>query len=74
MKSFKKYLNAKTRSPEQIAAKHRVSVDRIHVQLRKGIAVEREHSKNDDVAYEIARDHLWERPDYYDKLAKLERS
>lgn len=73
MKSFKEFLNAKTRTPEQIADKHNCSVDRILAQLAKGIAVEREHTKSEKVAREIALDHLWELSDYYDKLEKMEK-
>lgn len=57
---------------DQIAAKHNVSVAAVKAQLTKGIAVEREHTNNDDIARQIALDHLFERPDYYDQLKKLE--
>jgi hypothetical protein len=41
-------------------------------QLNKGINVEMEHTNNKDKAKEIAMDHLWEDPNYYDKLKKIE--
>lgn len=41
-------------------------------QLKKGIKVEMEHTKNRVVAREIAMDHLSEDPRYYDKLKKIE--
>jgi len=41
-------------------------------QLRKGAAVEKEHTDNVNIAKKIAKDHLWEDPDYYTKLAKME--
>jgi Ca2+-binding EF-hand superfamily protein len=41
-------------------------------QLRKGIKVEMEHTDDDDKAREIAMDHLWEDPNYYTKLSKVE--
>jgi hypothetical protein len=41
-------------------------------QLKKGIKVEMEHTKNRVVAREIAMDHLNEDPRYYDKLKKIE--
>jgi hypothetical protein len=41
-------------------------------QLKKGIAVEMEHLDDPAVAEKIARDHLEELPDYYDKLEKME--
>lgn len=37
-------------------------------QLNLGIAVEREHTDDDNKASEIARDHLIEDPEYYTKL------
>lgn len=42
-------------------------------QLRRGVKVEREHTKNPRVAKEIAKDHLTEFKDYYTRLAKMER-
>jgi hypothetical protein len=42
-------------------------------QLRKGIKVEMEHTKNPDLAREIAQDHLSEDPKYYDHLEKMEQ-
>ncbi len=43
-------------------------------QLRKGIEVEKEHTKDESKAREIAMDHLYEDPKYYDKLSKIEAS
>jgi hypothetical protein len=43
-------------------------------QLQKGIKVEREHTKNKQLAKEIAKDHLSEFSDYYDRLEKMEKS
>lgn len=43
------------------------------VQLEKGIKVEMEHTKNKELAREIAMDHLTEFPDYYIALEKMER-
>ena len=39
--------------------------------LRKGIAVEMEHTNDEAVAREIAMDHLTEDPAYYDKLEQV---
>lgn len=66
-------LDKKTLSVEQIAKKHRVSVDQINKQLIKGVRVELEHTNHPDVAQEIALDHLAEFPDYYDRLDQVER-
>ena len=41
-------------------------------QLKKGAKVEMEHTDNEAVAREIAKDHLTEDPAYYTKLAKME--
>lgn len=70
MHSFKKYLNAKTLTPKQIAKKHGVSIESINKALEIGIKTEHEHTKDSSIAKEIALDHLAERPDYYDKLKK----
>jgi hypothetical protein len=42
-------------------------------QLAKGMKAEREHSSDPKVVRKIAIDHLWEFPDYYDRLEKMER-
>lgn len=73
MKLFEiKGLDVKTFTPEQLAKKHNVNVETIQQQLKKGIAVELEHTTDKDVAQEIALDHIAEHPDYYDRLAKAE--
>jgi hypothetical protein len=41
-------------------------------QLQKGMKVEMEHTKDKQMAKEIAMDHLFEDPKYYDKLEKIE--
>lgn len=43
-------------------------------QLEKGIIVEYEHTTNYHIAKKIAKDHLAEIPDYYDRLERMERS
>jgi hypothetical protein len=77
MKSFlhflgERMLDKKTLSPEQIARKHKVSVDVISKALEDGVKVEREHTSDAKVAREIALDHIGERPDYYKRLKKVE--
>lgn len=42
-------------------------------QLKKGIKVEMEHTKDEVIAKEIAMDHLFEDPNYYTKLDKVEK-
>ena len=41
-------------------------------QIEKGIKVELEHTDDEDVALEIAIDHLTEDPKYYDKLETID--
>lgn len=64
-KSDKKTIN-------DIAKKHKTNLDSIKKQLIKGMKVEIEHTKDKKVAQEIAMDHLYEDPKYYDKLKKIE--
>lgn len=61
-----------TPSAEEIAKKHGISLDQVNAQLDKGVKVEREHTNSDAEAREIARDHVHEFPDYYDRLDKME--
>lgn len=42
-------------------------------QLAKGVRVEKEHTRNRDLAREIALDHLTEMGDYYTRLEKVEK-
>lgn len=44
----------------------------LELQLKKGLEVEKEHTKDIEKAKEIAMDHLSEDPNYYDKLRKIE--
>jgi len=43
-------------------------------QLDKGVKIEKEHTKSLDMAREIAMDHLYGDPKYYDKLETIEES
>ena len=70
---FYEALDVRTPDVEAIAKKHGVSVKEIEAQLKKGIAVEKEHTSDEATAREIALDHLGEFPDYYDRLAKAEK-
>jgi hypothetical protein len=77
--------NTKSRSPfnemhevkshktvEQIAKKHRLEVSFIKKQLEMGIPIEHEHTRDKDLATDIALQHLDEIPDYYTRLKKME--
>jgi len=59
---------------EQIAKKHRLDVSFIQKQLDMGEPIEHEHTKNHDLAKDIALQHLDEIPDYYTRLKKMEAS
>lgn len=72
LNEIKDMLGKPTPSAEQIAKKHGVSLDQINAQLKKGHKVESEHTDNKRLQDEIARDHLDEFPDYYDRLEKAE--
>ena len=63
---------AKGMTLNDIAKKHNVSVDTIVKDLKKGMKVEMEHTTDVNVAKEIAFDHLYEDPKYYDKLSTIE--
>jgi hypothetical protein len=57
---------------EDIAKHHNVDVHDMVAALQKGIKVESEHTSDPQIAEEIAKDHLFEDPKYYDKLEKME--
>lgn len=59
-------------SPEDLAKKHNVSVDKINKQLEMGKKIEHEHTNNDELAYKIAKAHVAEKPDYYTRLKMVE--
>ena len=53
-----------------IAKKHNLSKELIEKQLQVGIEVEKEHTHNEEYAWEIAVDHLTEVGDYYIRLIR----
>jgi len=57
---------------EQIAKKHRLEVSFIQKQLDMGEPIEHEHTKDHELARDIALQHLDEIPDYYTRLKKME--
>lgn len=42
--------------------------------IEEGMKIEKEHTEDDELAREIAKDHLAEDPNYYKKLKKMESS
>lgn len=59
-----------TPSLQEIAKKHKISMDELKNAHEEGVKVESEHTNDKSIADEIARDHLNEKPDYYKKLKK----
>ena len=59
---------------KQLAKMHNVPVQDIDAQVGKGIKVEMEHTDSEDIAHEIAMEHVYEDPEYYDKLSKIEEA
>src|SRR5210317_646760 len=78
---IKQYLNeneiqhgkADGMSAADIARKHNLPVEQIEKELRTGIEIEHEHTDDKSKAKEIALDHLYEFPDYYTRLVKMEK-
>lgn len=66
--------SVKTLTATQLAKKWNLSLTEIAKLIDQGAKVEREHTKSDKEAREIARDHIGEKPDYYKKLKKIEES
>jgi hypothetical protein len=62
------------KSVEEIAKKHRLEISFVKRQLQMGIPIEHEHTKDKDLATDIALQHLDEIPDYYTRLKKMEAS
>ena len=60
-------------TPQQIADKHGIDISEIEAALVKGVKVEMEHTDDEKIAHEVAMDHLFEDPKYYDKLADMEK-
>lgn len=82
---IKEALDASTEAPNNIpgglaqyatigdlAAMHKLPLEEIIKQILKGVKVESEHTTDLDIAMEIAFDHVYEDPKYYDKLSNIE--
>lgn len=63
----------KTLTVRGLAKKHNLPLEVIAKKVAHGVSVEKEHTASIRQASEIARDHLGERPDYYEKLSKMEK-
>ena len=64
--------NADNKSLSDLAKKHNLPIMDMKKELSKGVKTEMEHTDNKRKATEIAMDHLYEDPKYYDKLKKIE--
>jgi hypothetical protein len=64
---------ADSKSLQDIADKHNVTLSAIESALANGITVEMEHTDSKEQATEIAKDHLFEDAEYYSKLANIEK-
>jgi Protein of unknown function (DUF5661) len=64
----------KTLTANEIAKKWKLPLAVVAKKIAAGVKVEKEHTTSTRQANEIARDHLGERPDYYDKLHKMEKT
>jgi hypothetical protein len=67
-------LNQPTPSVSSLAKKYKTTPDAVQAELKRGIQVEMEHTKDPQVAREIALDHLGEDLHYYKKLSKIEKT
>lgn len=61
------------KSLEDISKHHKVSIEDLKKQWNMGIDVEKEHTDDNLKADEIVKDHLWEDPEYYTALKKVEK-
>ena len=71
---IEKLLNQPTPTVAELCQKYNVPKQEVLKQLDAGIKVEKEHTKNREVAKQIALDHLNEKLDYYELLAKFDET
>ena len=61
------------KTPEELAKKHKVTLDKIVQQVKIGTEVEGEHTTSKSGARITALQHVDELPDYYTRLKKVEK-
>jgi hypothetical protein len=61
-------------SLNDIAKRHKVDISVLKKEFLMGKEVEMEHTDDVQIAQQIALDHLYEMPDYYSKLKKMEET
>lgn len=76
---IKKVLEAKLTGGESggatlkdIAKKHGIDISTLKKQFEMGVTVEMEHTDDPEIAKSIAKDHVFENPEYYSMLKKME--
>ena len=80
VKTYSQFINedlipgglAKGMSLNDIASHHNIDPSELQIALEAGIRIELEHTTSKDIATEIAMDHLYEDPKYYEKLSSIE--
>jgi len=63
---------AKGMTLADIAKYHKLPLKSLQSKLEQGIKTEMEHTTDKSIAREIAMDHIYEDPNYYSKLKKIE--
>ena len=58
---------------KKLAKDHGVKAKVVKKQVKMGKKVEKEHTGSAKKAEKIAKQHVYERPDYYTQLKKMER-
>jgi hypothetical protein len=71
---IQKILDKPTPTVEELAQKYNVPRQKVLQQLDKGIKIEKEHTSDREAAKQIALDHLGEKLEYYELLAKFDES
>jgi hypothetical protein len=58
---------------KKLAKKGKVPVKVVKQQVKMGKKVEKEHTDSPKKAEKVAKQHVYERPDYYTQLKKMEK-
>lgn len=60
-------------SAKKLAKKGKAPLNFVKKQIKRGKQVEKEHTTNPKKAEKVAKQHVYERPDYYSQLEKMEK-
>lgn len=66
--------SADEKTLEDIARKHKLTLEEITREWSLGVKEEKEHTTDAEERSEITKDHLWKDPKYYSKLKTIEKS